>query len=107
MAVCVHVHVLCIYVKRVYYIVFVLSSRILTNPNLKLTSLKVFYQFPYCVTRFVLLSAIVFYVSAASMMLNNLSHYQKIALRWMMIKETEGVNCLGGILADDQVSLSG
>ena len=29
---------------------------------------------------------------------------QKIALAWMLQKETRSLHCLGGILADDQVS---
>ena len=29
---------------------------------------------------------------------------QKIALAWMHQKETRSLHCLGGILADDQVS---
>ncbi|KAL3502348.1 hypothetical protein ACH5RR_036797 [Cinchona calisaya] len=32
----------------------------------------------------------------------SLLRHQRIALAWMMEKETVGVNCLGGILADDQ-----
>lgn len=30
--------------------------------------------------------------------------FQKIALAWMLQKETTSLHCLGGILADDQVT---
>lgn len=36
---------------------------------------------------------------------NNLN-LQRIALAWMLQKETSSVHCLGGILADDQVTYS-
>jgi hypothetical protein len=56
-------------------------------------------------TCFLLISSVCACISDVVQLISTKCSGQRIALSWMVHKETSGLNCSGGILADDQVDV--
>lgn len=84
-------------------IVHIFADRIFINLTWKLLYLKVSCQFHFSGTRSVFIDLLI--ALGIYCFIVDLVTFQKIALAWMLDKESSGLY-LGGILADDQVSIS-